>query len=159
GAAAGQAIPPSPAPTAPGASGAQVGRGASGTQVPVVTMEQVNHATDIARLAAEHNMTALSLRAVREALRGGPPIPTQNEGSSRIRYAGQRNLDATEAIHQQVESKVQAVEALWKRRKFPAADVYQVLAGVVMPAARPAEIFLYAQPLHNNLQQPRSVAG
>ena len=50
------------------------------------------------------------------------------------------------------------LERLWRKHKLSADAAYQVLRDVVMPAARPDEVFLYATPLNvSTLRRPQSV--
>jgi hypothetical protein len=128
----------------------------------VVTTVQFGQALEIARLAADNGMTALSLRAVRDALRGGPPLQVAKEQNNRMRYVVSSGGmmaadDGSQAVAQQVEDRLVAIVQQWKRRQFKPQDIYNVLLGAVMPEARPAEIFLYTRPLAYNVQQPRSV--
>ena len=74
-----QAQPPSPPRTTrPGqprtkAAGPRAGRAASPrSNLPLLTLDRFEQAMQIARLAAEHDLPDLSVRAVREALRAGP---------------------------------------------------------------------------------------
>jgi tetratricopeptide (TPR) repeat protein len=136
--------------------------------VPVVTLEQLGNALQLAKFAAEHDMKTLCLRAVRDSLRGGPPIqvmPNNRQSYGRVVYSsvgGRMVMDGGDQgnVPQQVEEKLQDLDQLWKRRHFPAAEVYEVLAGAVLPKSRPAEIFLYPRPLAwGSAQQVRSAGS
>src|SRR5262249_4739843 len=58
----------------------------------------------------------------------------------------------------QVESAVAALVGKWKRAGVPAAELYETLSAIVMPNARPAEVFLYIRPMQYTFQEkPRSL--
>ncbi len=121
---------------------------------PAATLGQFEQAMQIARLAAENRMHALSLRAVRDSLRGGPPaLPVPAE-----RPAFVPRPVREPSVPEQVEARLRALDALWRRHGAPAADVYDALAGVVLPEGRAGEVVLYAAPLAAaNAHEPRSV--
>src|SRR5262249_38299019 len=89
--------PPPPKSTAP----------AQTPPVPVVTTTQFSQALEMARLAADNSMAALSLRAVRDALRGGPPIQVASENPRPGMYAvgGAPAPEGEGAVAQQVEER------------------------------------------------------
>lgn len=133
--------------------------------LPVITLDRFNQAIEIAKLAARNNMHALSIKAVRESLAAGPPVQPipQNDQSGRMAIAsspgGMAIIDgsANQNTLQQVEQKLVEIDVEWRRWKTPAIDVYEALANVVLPALRPAEIFLYARALSaGSVQRPRS---
>ena len=116
----------------------------------------------IARMAAEHDLPDLSMRAVREALRAGPPIvPAAPTTPSRV-VIRSRAMGMDEGPVDQVSPRVVAnvieLERLWRKHKLSPDAAYQVLRDVVLPAARPDEVFLYATPLNvTALRRPQSV--
>jgi hypothetical protein len=55
-------------------------------------------------------------------------------------------------VVQSVVRHVTDLETLWQRHQAPPSDVYEVLSAVVLPAARPTEIFLY-----QSMQSTRTV--
>jgi hypothetical protein len=119
--------------------------------VPVVTLDQFGQAMQIAHLAAEQELHALALRAVRATLHNGPPMQFAPQGRS-VALVDQA------AIFQVVSERLEELDQAWKQRETPAADVYEALAGVVMPRGRPGEVFLYPRPLQAaDARQPRSV--
>jgi tetratricopeptide (TPR) repeat protein len=133
-----------PAPAAPPAAAPSAGRGGA-----AVTVEQFQQAAQIARLAAQEKMLPLSLRAVRDSLRRGPPItPPQNFRRPWMIQAPQGQqlpaLDDGSQSAQLVETRLAELVALWRRQGVAAADIYAALAGAVLPASRPAEVFLYS---------------
>ncbi len=148
-------------PAAPAPVPAARGRGPG---VPATTLDQFQKSVQIAKLAAENDMHALSLRAVREALRGGTPIQVMPEDGRMygryVRYPGgvamMEGGENTE-VAQQVEDRLLDLDQVWTRRKFPADQVYETLVQVMIPESRPAEIFLYQRPLAWGVQQPRSL--
>ena len=103
----------------------------------------------IAKLAAEHDLPELSFRAVREALRAGPPVVPTNPTAER-RDASLASGGIEEGTNDQVSPRVVAnlveLERLWEKHHAPADRVYEVLRGAVLPQGRPTEIFLYAPP-------------
>ncbi|HVC99333.1 MAG TPA: DUF1583 domain-containing protein, partial [Pirellulales bacterium] len=127
-----------------------------------MTLEQFGRAAEIAKLAAEHELHELSLRAVREALRPGPPAAASGGAFGRSTVGVVRRVvrpgqpsDESMAIVQ-VEARLAELDALWRRHGAPAESVYETLAEVVLPEARPAEILIYPQPIQG-IDEPRSV--
>src|SRR5258707_3990055 len=98
-------ITPAPAPAAaPGLTGpARAPRPRDG--VPVLTLERFEQAMQVARLAADHGMHSLSARAVRESLKGGPPVVPMPVRTSRsgIIMSSSRGETAPDPVTPQVE--------------------------------------------------------
>ncbi|MFO0953373.1 MAG: DUF1583 domain-containing protein [Isosphaeraceae bacterium] len=118
--------------------------------VPVQTVERFDQAMQIARLAAQNGLHALSLRAVRESLRGGPPIQVSASSNSlrtRIVISRPGMTEPADAITPRVVDQLAELDALWLKHQAPARDVYETLRAVVLPEARPTEIFPYAPAL------------
>ncbi|HQU42837.1 MAG TPA: hypothetical protein PK867_08490, partial [Pirellulales bacterium] len=130
--------------------------------LPVATLQQFDQAMDIAALAAEHELHELSLRAVREVLRAGPPaVPMkamQRGGAGMVVRSRSNQPDNDQSqIAQRVEQRLSRLDALWKRHAAPPEAVYQTLVEAVMPAGRPGETLLYAPPLNvGSLRNPTS---
>lgn len=129
----------------------------------LVTLDRARQALQLAKLAAQNKMTALSLRAVRESLSSGPPVQPIVINRNRISSGSAQSAQATQYITE-VESAVRELNALWKKHDFPPADVYKTLTQIVVPDSRPDETFLYAKLLSTNfnsaeLKQPRSVGA
>jgi tetratricopeptide (TPR) repeat protein len=133
----------------------------------VVTMEQFIRTMAIARLAAENRMHELSLRAVRRAMAGGPPLqqaPDQAQSfgvaSSRIRFSSS-NQDAQQTqLDQQIYTALSEVDRLWKRHAAPVDQVYEALAMAMLPEARANEVFLYPRSMSSTtVEQPQSIAA
>ncbi|HEX7376189.1 MAG TPA: hypothetical protein VF278_03710, partial [Pirellulales bacterium] len=130
--------------------------------LPVATLAQFDQAMELAVLATEHDLHELSLRAVRDALRPGPPaLPMKAmrrvaAGIIRSSSANQPDADQSQ-IAQRVEQRLSLLNALWKSRSAPPKAVYEALVSAVLPAGRPGEIMLYAPPLTvNSLANPAS---
>ncbi|MBL8848662.1 MAG: DUF1583 domain-containing protein, partial [Planctomycetaceae bacterium] len=122
--------------------------------IPPLTMPQFGVTMAIAREAAKRKLPALSLRAVREALLGGPPVPVNEgnaSGGSGVTYVTSsgggitmlQQGDNGEGADGAVSSSLQSVMSLWDPQVYPASDVYDVLAPLVFPPNRPGEILLY----------------
>lgn len=152
----------SPAPPRPGAPG-------KGPPVPVVmpaTVAQLTQAAEIAQLAAENDMAALSLRAIREILDRGPPIKEQPKAAqfgvaARSAYSiSPQSTEEDNSIPRLVEERVSKLAKTWAAHGVPDADQYEVFATIVFPAARPAEIFLYPRAIvPNDPREQRSVGA
>jgi tetratricopeptide (TPR) repeat protein len=142
---------PTPSPTRP-----------ARVRVPAVTVDRFRQAAEFSRLAASHGMADLSLRAIREPLKGGPPVlPTSLVGTNTA--AAVRSLatiaesapDPTLAL---VETMLVEIDALWIANKVAPEAAYETLRDVVLPPSRPTEIFLY-DPTLNRLGRPSTTAG
>src|SRR5262249_9719779 len=127
-----QVVPPAPATSA--AAPATRKEGQLPTAGSAVTVEQFQKAIEIARLAAEQGVPALSRGAVRDSLRAGPPVavPRSNE---QVVASGRPSITTNDNSNTftTVETPLGELDPVWRRQKLPAADVYQVLAGVVLP--------------------------
>ncbi|HTU17039.1 MAG TPA: DUF1583 domain-containing protein [Gemmataceae bacterium] len=155
------AAPPPPARVLPSGQ-AQT---PTGTFVLAVTTKQFDQAAQVAKLAADHKMLALSRRAVRDALSGGPPVT----GSSNIgrnwgvvRVGGASAMIATDnntQHNQAVANQLSELVARWRRESMAELDIYETLADVVLPAARPAEVFLYTTASLDDPSQPGQSVG
>ncbi len=132
--------------------------------MPLLTVDRFEQAIQVARLAAANGLFPLSARAVRESLKGGPPVVVEPaQGAMRSRVVMMRNGDPEEPqdpVTPRVVAQLTELEAIWQRKNAPAELVYDTLRQVVLPAARPAEIFLYAQPINQGAtSRPRSVGA
>jgi tetratricopeptide (TPR) repeat protein len=120
--------------------------------VPVLTTDQFQQAYDVAALAADKKLTALSLRAMRDAVKGGPPVEGKDEQNRRgggsyqqisvggVSYLVERGVQGPISVDTALINMV----AKWKKLGVPAAEMYDVLATAVFPDSRPAEMFLTA---------------
>ncbi len=131
--------------------------------VPILTLDRFEQAMQVARLAADKGLTALSVRALREALKGGPPVVVTNTQNTRrmiVTRSGSVSNEPPDEVTPRVVSQLVGLEGTWQRRRAPADQVYEALRDVAMPEGRPAEIFLYAQSLENaSLSHPRSLGA
>ncbi len=136
--------------------------GAPRSNLPILTLDRFEQAMQIARLAAAHDLPELSLRAVRDALRAGPPVvPTNpNEGRMVIRARVGTDDGPVDPAAPRVVANLFELEAIWQKHKFAPAVIYEALRDVVLPPARPTELFLYAPPLDMNaLRRPKSAGA
>jgi len=114
----------------------------------------------IARLAAEHDLAELSLRAVHESLRAGPPVVPANPNERRrvVRVGGPVDEGPVDQTAPRVVATLVELERIWQKHGFPADGVYQALRDAVLPPGRPAEVFLYSTPLdQGSLRHPQSL--
>ncbi|HEX4416127.1 MAG TPA: DUF1583 domain-containing protein, partial [Lacipirellulaceae bacterium] len=143
--------PATPVPTNRGAkpAGSPTGQSAA-TGIPPLTISQFRLATQIAIAAAENNMPELSQKAVQKAMAGGIPVPdppktttAQQNVIMRAQPFGDApdDVGATEA---EVAVTLRNVLDKWHGDAYSPTAVYELLHPVVLPASRPAEIFLYA---------------
>ncbi|HEU0116494.1 MAG TPA: hypothetical protein VFQ80_17520, partial [Thermomicrobiales bacterium] len=156
------APPPPAAPVPPGRAQAP-----AETLVLAVTTKQFDRAAEVAKLAAEQKMFALSLRAVRDALRGGPPV-TVNANTGRnsrtVMVVGGGGMAMTDNANtnqhdQAVANQLSDLVARWRREGVAESDIYDTLADVVLPAARPAEVFLYTPAGDSDPSRPGHSVG
>jgi tetratricopeptide (TPR) repeat protein len=130
-----------------------------------VTTQQFDRAAEIAKMAAEHKMLALSLQAIRDALGGGPPVNAPlNIGRVRrvVRVVGSPNTaneNDPNQHNQVVANQLNDLVARWRREGAAETDIYETLAEVVLPAGRPGEVFLYVPATLHNPAQPALSAG
>ncbi len=113
------------------------------------TEEQFRRAYEIALVTAEKDLPEVSLKAMREAVRGGPPVAPVNRGRGGGGYT-QRTINGVQYLvemgYERQTSVDQALVTLvpkWQAKKVPASQIYEVLAAAVLPEARPTEVFLY----------------
>ncbi len=142
--------------------GAARGPAAPRNNLPILTLDRFEQAMQIARLAAEHDLSELSTRAVRDALRAGPPVVPTNPNETRrvVRMRGVVDDGPVDQASPRVVANLIELERIWQKHKMPAESVYQALRDAVLPATRPSEIFLYAPPLSSTaLRRPQSVGA
>ena len=103
----------------------------------------------IAKLAAEHDLPELSLRAVHESLRAGPPVVPANPNETRrvVRVGGPVDEGPVDQASPRVVANLVELERIWQKHHVPADGVYQALRDAVLPPGRPTEMFLYSTPL------------
>jgi hypothetical protein len=100
---------------------------------------------EIGRLAANGGMHPLSLRAVRQALQTGPPT-SQPQRNYVVAGGGPVLSTVLTKEDPEVARVLAEIVQHWERSQVPAGEVYDVLADVVLPRARPQELFMYALP-------------
>ena len=139
-----------------GATTTATAKGRPRASVPVLTIDRFEQAMQVAALAAKNGLHELSLRAVREALKGGPPVSATadpNPVRSRVVTVGPMTNEPADPITPKVVERLTELDSLWRSQNTPASIVYEVLRDVVLPGARPNEVFVYA-PALRNLAQP-----
>lgn len=133
----------------------------AGTKGNVVTLVQFEQAAQIAKLAAEHGLTELSVKAISQALHAGPPVElmqADQSNSSGFPTIAQPQASEQSPVLQRVEQRLTAVTALWRKKAVDDVVIYEVLKHAVLPETRPLELFLYPRPLATNPNQtPQSV--
>lgn len=131
------------------AAAANRARAGAASGLPILTLDRFEQAMQIARLAAERDLTELNLRAVRESLQAGPPVvPTSTAAEARALRLAQRGIDegSIDPVAPKVLSNLVELERLWEEHHAAPQGVYEVLKIAVLPPGRPTEIFLYAPP-------------
>ena len=124
------------------------------------TVSQFNQIIDVAKFAASNELHAFSFKAVRMALRGGPPVtvdPNANNAmaSHVVRSSAETPINVADIA---VENGIWELQKLWRQHKAPAEEAFAVLSEIVFPKLRPEEILLYTRPLPNGVSpEPRSV--
>ncbi len=124
------------------------------------TVEQVNQALDIAELAAQHDLTKLSMEAISRALRYGTPtvstaaarVPMVHSGA-RVNTSLPVPSSAIEQIHERIPATIFRLSKQWNNTAEP-VDVYRALKEVVLPPKRPREAVFYNMPMKVNPLQP-----
>ena len=131
------------------------------------TVSQFSLAAALAEGAAEKGLTDVSLRAIREALSGGLPVPDMpvsglSSGQSPVRIyrpsigsAGRPDLDNSVLV--EVSNRMWQLSAIWRQHRFPPAEVSTLLEALVLPPSRPGDVLLYEQRVNDNWTSPRSV--
>ncbi len=115
----------------------------------IITADQFQRAYELATLAADKEMPALSLSIMHAAVRGGPPIvesKARNGGGSyqvRVINGVQYLVPQNASFTIDVDRALLTLAPKWTKLQVPAADIYELIAATVLPEARPAEVFLY----------------
>lgn len=114
----------------------------------VVTLNQFEQLTQLAKLAADHGIQDLAIEAMKRALQSGPPIQAMlaidiNQNAS-LQNA-QDNEPSPVAI--KVEEQLTKIESLWRQKGLSEESIYEMLEQAVVPQARPHEVFLHPKPL------------
>ena len=135
---------------------------AAGAQTKAVaTPERFRQAARLARNAAANGLVDLSLRSLRGVLGGGPPVQPLKVSDERRRpllTARSGDDESRNSIAQQVEETLAALQPSWQGPGVDAQQVYETLREIVLPEARPGEVFLYPRPMARGaVESPRSV--
>ncbi len=95
--------------------------------MPILTLERFEQVMQIARLAAEHNIPELSLRAAREALKAGPPVVPANPNENRrvIRMAGAAEETPVDHAGPKVVASLIELERLWQKHNVSDESIYR----------------------------------
>ena len=128
----------------------------------VITLERFEQVAQLAKLAVDHDLTRVSIDAMRDALAGGPPVtPLAIAGANTARVMrSSRGEPQVDPVAQKVEEHLFVLDAYWIKGKADPVAIYEVFREAVLPKARPGEIFLYARPLSmSTLKMPRSVGA
>ncbi len=142
----------------PAAGGLAVPPGSS-----VITLERFEQVAQLAKLAVDHDLTNVSIEALRDVLAKGPPVTPLAIGNANtarvvIRRAGSE--PQVDPVAQKVEEHLFILDAYWVKGKADPVALYEVYREAVLPRARPNEIFLYARPLSMaSMKLPRSVGA
>lgn len=114
----------------------------------MLTIDQFQHLYEYAKVTADKKLPALSLKAMKEALKGGPPLPSKNPNqgggsySSRMINGIQYYVREDGTNQTNPDGALAALVPKWRGLNVPPAEIYDVLATAVFPDARPAEVFL-----------------
>ena len=111
------------------------------------TEDQFRRAYDIALLAIDKDLPELSLKAMRDGVRGGPPVNTNENrrmggGPLTSRYINgvQYYVEGGNERQLTVDQALVTLVPKWQAKKVPTADIYAV--GAALPAQRrPTEVF------------------
>ncbi|AMV19156.1 DUF1583 domain-containing protein [Planctomyces sp. SH-PL14] len=162
--------PPRPPGTVPGAKPGEVKPAATTALIPPLTLSQFRVAMNAAQLAADSGLPEIALRAIRDSLAGGLPVPDVSPATSRTRGAagfavsapallGSGNpsgsLESPEIL-QAVGTSLSRLSQTWRQKKYPPQAMYDTLFKIVFPAHRPGDILLYEQSL-NDWTQPQNL--
>ncbi|WP_373650417.1 DUF1583 domain-containing protein [Schlesneria sp. DSM 10557] len=127
----------------------------------IVTLDQFEKATQIAKLAAENGLTELSIKAMSKALQSGPPLNALQAINPNQPFATVSNpqQDDQSQVYAKVSERLTVIEHLWRQKAFPEEAVYSMLKSAVLPERRPLEVFLYLRPLTVDPSQPPQSVG
>lgn len=130
-----------------GSNGAKPARKPATRAAVPIDYDRLVNVIEIARLAARESMHDLSFRAIRRALRNGPPAaalgnnPGQSlPGLASMTSSGMNSMNGQFAL--QSGAVLSALVQLWRDEGAPAVGVYETLRDALIPESRPAEVFL-----------------
>lgn len=117
-------------------------------RIPPLTISQFRLTMEIALAAAENGMPALSRKAVKASMLGGTPVndaagATAADPFGPVRVVSSSTPSGSAPIETEVANSLRKVIGKWQGDAYPPAEVYQLLAPIVIPQNRPAEILMY----------------
>lgn len=123
------------------------------------TLTQFNQILGMAKQAEDRKLHSLSLKAMQAVFRGGPPVEIDPNLATSGQSRGLRfSPFESQTVDSTVANGVWDIHKLWTRHHVPADQIYDVLAGIVFPTARPGDVLLYPQVLPvGDTPEPRSV--
>lgn len=124
--------------------------GRKNSLAPPATLSQFNQILEIARLAEERSLHALSFKAIRTVFRGGPPIevdPNLMGGRPGMIVRSSSSRPGSNAIETTVANGIWDLQKIWAKQKAPDDEVYAVLSEIVFAESRPDELMVYPRPL------------
>lgn len=138
--------------------------------IPPLTLSQFRVAMNAAQLAADSGLPEIALRAIRDSLAGGLPVPDVSPATSRSRGASGLSVPApallggsnpsgsleSPEILQTVGTSLSRLSQTWRQKKYPPQAMYDTLFKIVFPAHRPGDILLYEQSL-GDWTQPQNL--
>ena len=91
-------------------------------------------------MAARQGSTELSLHIVAGLFGNGPPVEPA---------AGNQSFgpDVMRAAEDEFADRLIELDNLWREHHVPPDRAYAALASIILPESRPAEVFLYAEPI------------
>jgi hypothetical protein len=135
-------------------------KSADGRVAPLV-QSQYDAALSVAKLSAR-KVPEFSLKAIRTALEGGPPVPDVTPGSltqpRAITSATTNGLDEAARQMAQIANDLKELADAWKAAEAPPELIYETLAAIVFCRSRPGEILFYPQSVtQSGASAPNSV--
>ncbi len=127
----------------------------------VVQPEQFEQVVQLANLALQFQKSELALRAIKVSLQGGPPLvpierSTRPNTPSSLRDASAVAEQTTQLVARRLFGLMPQLQAAGASSD----EIELMLRAIVLPKARPGEIFLYTLPIEaEHHAQPRSVGA
>ncbi|HEV7280783.1 MAG TPA: DUF1583 domain-containing protein [Pirellulaceae bacterium] len=138
--------------------------GKEGERRAPATVTQFATATSLAVVAADHDLPAVSMRAIGEALSGGLPVPDAPtelgaSGSPSVRMflssPQPEGVENPELV--QVAAGVRRASQAWKRAEVSPTEASQALEAIVLSPTRPQEVMLLPSPINLASTEAQSV--
>ncbi|MES2790676.1 MAG: tetratricopeptide repeat protein [Planctomycetota bacterium] len=124
-----------------------------------ITVDELRSIQFLSFRAVSREMLDLSHKAIRFALRSGPPIPHNFSRRGNAVTIQLATDDSEQKNNSEVFSCVQNSVARWNRLPGPAEETYHTLFAVVFPEARPTRVYLYPKPFSQAGEQPLESLG